>query len=224
MLFRSLDSSAVQLGDQVRAGQALFALGVRELMLERASVQAEIAQASREAEKRRAANQLPEMQVAEAQVVQGQAKLQQIQQRIQSAAVAAPMEGVIIEGEPGKNLGGPVRRGDTVVKIAALSSLYVEAAVSEKDLSLVAVGQSARLTLLAQPAQTYSLQVKRIIPQASVVDGDNAFPVRLEVEGETGSWWRPGMTGVAKISVGWRPIAWVVTRRLIDTLRIALWI
>jgi hypothetical protein len=48
--------------------------------------------------------------------------------------------------------------------------------------------------------------------------------VRLAIEGAAQNWWRPGMTGVAKISVGWRPLAWVATRRLIDYLRIKLWI
>jgi multidrug resistance efflux pump len=219
-----LDSSSVQLGDQVRRGQTLFSLNTRELLLERASIQAEIAQALREAEKRRAANQLPEMQVAEAQAAQGLAKLQQVVQRIQSAEVNAPLEGVVIEGEPGKNLGGAVRRGDTVVKIAALSSLYVEASVSEKDLSRIESGQSARLTLLAQPAETYRLKVTRIIPSASVVEGENAFPVRLELDGQAISWARPGMSGVAKVDIGWRPVAWIATHRLIDYLRVTFWI
>lgn len=219
-----LESSAVQPGSQVRAGDRLFSVGTRELALERASIQAEIAQASREAEKRRAVNQLPEMQVAEAQVAQAQAKLAQIQQRVRAAAVISPMDGVVIEGEPGKNLGGAVRRGDTVVKIAALSALYVEAAVPEKDLSHVAIGQQTRLTLLAEPALTHALTVQRIIPQASVVDGENTFAVRLAVEGSAENWWRPGMTGVAKISIGWRPLAWIATHRLIDYLRIKLWI
>lgn len=205
-------------------GDRLFAVGTRELALERASIQAEIAQASREAEKRRAVNQLSEMQVAEAQVLQAQAKLAQIQQRVKAAAVIAPMDGVVIEGEPGKNLGGAVRRGDTIVKIAALSSLYVEAAVPEKDLGHVTLGQKTRLTLLAEPALTHELTVERIIPLASVVDGENTFAVRLAIEGAAQNWWRPGMTGVAKISVGWRPLAWVATRRLIDYLRIKLWI
>lgn len=218
-----LESSAVQPGSQVRAGDPLFSVGTRELMLERANIQAEIAQASREAEKRRAVNQLPEMQMAESQVAQGQAKLAQIQQRVKAAAVVASIDGVVIEGEPGKNLGGAVRRGDTVVKIAALSALYVEAAVSEKDLSRVAVGQDTRLTLLAEPAVTHPLKVQRIIPQAAVVDGENTFPVRLALDGHPGSWWRPGMTGVAKIAIGWRPLAWIATHRLIDYLRITFW-
>jgi biotin carboxyl carrier protein len=219
-----LESSAVQPGSQVRAGDPLFSVGTRELMLERANIQAEIAQASREAEKRRAVNQLPEMQMAESQVAQGQAKLAQIQQRVKAAAVVAPMDGVVIEGEPGKNLGGAVRRGDTVIKIAALSALYVEAAVSEKDLSRVAIGQDTRLTLLAEPALTHPLKVQRIIPQAAVVDGDNTFPVRLALDGQPGNWWRPGMTGIAKISIGWRPLAWIATHRLIDYLRITFWL
>lgn len=218
-----LESSAVQLGEPVSIGQPLFAVSTRELVLERASIQAEIAQASREAEKRRAAGQLPEMQMAEAQVAQAQARWQQTQHRVQAAAVTSPMNGVVIEGEPGKNLGGAVRRGDTIVKVAALSALYVEAAVSEKDLSRIREGQSTRLTLLAQPAQTYQLQVKRIIPQASVVEGINAFPVRLELEESASAWWRPGMSGVAKIDVGWRPLVWIATHRLIDYLRITLW-
>lgn len=218
-----LESSQVQLGDQVQMGQALFSISTRELVLERTSIQAEISQVSREAEKRRAANQLPEMQVAEAQVSQAQAKLQQTQQRVQAAAVISPMDGVVIEGEPGKNLGGAVKRGDTLVKVAALSALYLEAAVSEKDLSRIKEGQSTRLTLIAQPSVTYDLTVKRIIPQASVIEGENAFPVRLELDTDAGAWWRPGMTGVVKIFVGWRPLAWIATHRLIDYLRITFW-
>ncbi len=218
-----LDSHAVQLGTAVRAGQPLFAISTRELVLERTSIQAEIAQASREADKRRAANQLAEMQVAEAQVAQGRAKLTQVQNRLKAAEVVAPIDGVVIEGEPGKNLGGAVRRGDTVVKIAAMSSLYVEAAVSEKDLSWVGPGLATRLTLLAQPAQTYALSVERIIPQASVVDGQNTFAVRLKLSEAASDWWRPGMTGVAKISVGWRPLGWILTHRFIDYLRLTFW-
>lgn len=219
-----LESSAVQLGDPVQIGQALFAVSTRELVLERASILAEMAQASRESEKRRAVNQLPEMQIADAQVVQSQARLQQTLQRVEAAAVTSPMNGVVVEGEPGKNLGGAVRRGDTIVKVAALSELYIEAAVSEKDLSRIREGQATRLTLLAQPSNTYALKVQRIIPQAAVVEGVNAFPVRLELDHPASPWWRPGMSGVVKISIGWRPLGWIATHRLIDYLRIVLWI
>ena len=32
------------------------------------------------------------------------------------------------------------------------------------------------------------------------------------------------MTGVAKIAIGWRPLAWIATHRLIDYLRITFWL
>jgi hypothetical protein len=36
-------------------------------------------------------------------------------------------------------------------------------------------------------------------------------------------WWRPGMTGLARIDVGSRNIAWILTHRMIDNLRMLLW-
>ena len=36
-------------------------------------------------------------------------------------------------------------------------------------------------------------------------------------------WWRPGMTGLARIDVGQRSIAWILTHRMLDNLRLLLW-
>ena len=218
-----LESNRSSLGATVKAGDELFALATRELSLERAGILADIAQYSRESEKRRAANQLPEMQIADAQASQSSARLKQVDYRLENALAKSPIDGVVVEGEPGKNLGGAVRRGDVVLKIAALSSLYVEVAVRERDLSRVAVDQGVRLTLLADTGATYSMRVARIVPAASVKDGENTFPARVEVLSTPPEWWRPGMSGVAKIHVGYRPVIWIVTHRLMDYLRLVLW-
>ena len=219
-----LESNRSSLGMPVKAGEVLFSMATRELILERASILADIAQFSREAEKRRSANQLPEMQISEAQANQAQARLQQVDYRLAHAQVTAPIDGVVVEGEPGKNLGGAVRRGEVVVKIAAMQQLYVEGAVLQRDLSRIEVGKSARLTLLADAGSSYDMRVVRIVPQASIKNGENTFPTRLETEQAPPSWWRPGMSGVAKIYVGFRPLIWIATHRLLDYLRLALWI
>lgn len=218
-----LEKSFVSLGASVNAGDSLFKMQTRELELERASSLADIAQYLREAEKRRAANQLPEMQIAEAQAAQAEARLKQIEYRLASAEAKSPINGILVEGEPGKNLGGAVRRGETVVKVASLGNLYVEAAVNERDISRVATESDARLTLLADTGQTYPMRVTRIVPAASVRDGANTFPVRLELRGGAPDWWRPGMSGVSQVYVGFRPLIWIATHRLVDYLRIALW-
>jgi biotin carboxyl carrier protein len=218
-----LESSQSSLGKTVKAGDVLFGMATRELLLERAGILADIAQYSREAEKRRSVNQLPEMLIAESQMMQAASRLKQVDHRLASAQAPAPIDGVVVEGEPGKNLGGAVRRGEVVVKVAALKQLYVEAAVNQRDLSRIAVDQSVRLTLLADTGHTYRLQLTRVVPASAVKDGENTFPVRLETLSPAPDWWRPGMTGVAKIEVGWRPIIWIATHRLVDYLRMALW-
>ena len=219
-----LESNQSSLGATVKAGDELFSLATRELGLERAGILADIAQFAREAEKRRAANHLPEMQIAEAQANQATARLKQVEYRLANARAKSPIDGVVIEGEPGKNLGGAVRRGDVVVKGAALARLYVEVAVRERDLSRVAVDQSVRLTLLADTGATYPMRVVRIVPAASVKDGENTFPARVEALSAPPDWWRPGMSGVAKIHVGYRPLVWIATHRLVDYLRLVLWL
>jgi hypothetical protein len=218
-----MEQSSLILGDHVQIGDPLFALSKMELVLERSALLAELAQANRDVDIRRSLDQFSEMQVALAKAAEVTAQLLQIDQRLASSQASAPIAGVVIEGEPAKQIGQAVRRGDVVVTLAALSSLYVEAAVSERDLSYIMKQQNARLTLLAKPRETYEMDVLRIIPAAAVQDADNVFPVRMTTPATTPEWWLPGMTGVVKISVGRKPIGWVISRRAVDYLRLFFW-
>ncbi|UPY37837.1 efflux RND transporter periplasmic adaptor subunit [Sediminicoccus sp. KRV36] len=220
-----IESSAVTLGSTVRAGAPLFALATQELQLERVSHLADIAQYVREAEKRLAAGQLVEMRIAEAQVAQTQARLDQVEYRLRSAAVVAPSDGIVVEGEPGKSLGGAVRRGEMVVKVAALAGLFAQLAVDERDIHRLREGMTTEVTLTADPHTAWHMRVTRVIPAAAVKDGVNTFPVRAEAEADAlpPDWWRPGMSGVARINAGHRSLGWIISHRLVDYLRLALW-
>lgn len=212
------------LGDVVGVGDLLFQLDRTELELERNTLLAELAQANREAEIRRAAGELSMMLIAEARAEEITTRLLQIDLRLAAAAARAPIAGIVVEGEPAMMIGEPVRRGEAVVTLAALSALHVEAAVSERDLAFVEPGLPTELTLLARPNESIDLSVRGVIPAAAVQDGDNVFPVRLTAPEAAPAWWLPGMTGVVKIDAGRRPLGWVATRRLVDWLRLALWI
>ncbi len=219
-----IESSQATLGMPVKAGDVVFTLATRELMLERAGALADLAQYSREVEKRRAANQLAEMRISEAQMAQTQAKLEQVEYRLSHARVATPIAGVVVEGEPGKNLGGPVKRGDTVLKVARVEQLYAEIAVDERDLELVAPGQEGEIMLVANPNHAWDVQVRRVTPAPSVKEGHNTFPVRAEPVAAQPDWWRPGMSGVAKVGIGYRNLLWMASHRVLDFLRLKLWI
>lgn len=218
-----IESSDIIIGSSVEKGDAIFVLNTAELTLERNALIAELAQSTRDAEIRRSLNQLSEMQVALAKSDELRAKLLKIDQKLSSATARAPIPGIVVEGEPAKKIGEAVRRGESQITIAALSSLYVEAAVSEKDLSFVREGQKVQLTLLARPKDTFLMNIVRIVPAPKVQDADNVFPVRMTAPEEVAGWWLPGMTGVVKVSAGTRPIWWIGSRRFLDYLRLLLW-
>lgn len=218
-----IEGSQIILGSVVEKGDVIFTLNTSELVLERNALIAELAQSNRDAEIRRSVNQLSEMLVAQAKADELRAKLLKIDQKLAGAAAKAPISGVVVEGEPAKKIGEAVRRGESQVTISALSSLYVEAAVSEKDLSFIAAGQPVELTLLARPKDTFTMSVARAVPAPEVQDADNVFPVRMSDPDTRADWWVPGMTGVVKISAGTQPVWWLASRSLVDYLRLLLW-
>jgi len=49
------------------------------------------------------------------------------------------------------------------------------------------------------------------------------FLLRAEITDDVASWWRPGMSGVAKVDVGPRNVFWILTHRTVDFFRLLLW-
>ena len=61
-----------------------------------------------------------------------------------------------------------------------------------------------------------------IVPVATAADGRNYFEVEATPDEQQANL-RPGLTGVAKIEVGSRSLAWLLFHRAADWLRLALW-
>jgi len=55
------------------------------------------------------------------------------------------------------------------------------------------------------------------------VNDRNIFKVRVRLS-EPPFWMRPGMEGVAKVSIGERPYIWIWTRKVVNWLRMKLWL
>ncbi|MCZ6619766.1 MAG: efflux RND transporter periplasmic adaptor subunit [Gammaproteobacteria bacterium] len=77
-------------------------------------------------------------------------------------AIRAPRRGTLIERHIVDGSG--VRRGQTLLSIADLSRVWVEAQVFEADLGLVSVGMSATITLPYLAGHSYSATVEYIYP------------------------------------------------------------
>jgi hypothetical protein len=214
----------VEIGDKVIRGAATVGLDTRELMLEESMAAAEVGRFAREAEKAQAIGQLADMQIALARQRQSAARLDLVRYHLAHAQLRAPMTGVVVEGELKKNLGGPVKKGDLLLKIARLDSTYVEVEIDQTDIHETAPGRRGELAFVGRPDLKVALVIERIEPMSTMKDGRNYFLARARVDAETQSWWRPGMGGTAKIDAGERSLLWVLTHRSLRFLQRALWL
>ena len=214
----------VDVGDVVRQGQTLSRLDTTDLDQQRAEILSEIQRYTAEQDKARAAGALAEMQVASARQVQSQARLKRIEYFLQQARTLAPFDGVVIEGERRNLLGSSVKRGDKLFRIAQVRDLYVILQVPEHAIRELRDDVQAELLLLSQPGEKIKLKVASFVPMAQVKGEEgNQFLLKAQILDPAAPWWRPGMTGIAKIEVGYRNITWVLFHRMIDKLRLWLW-
>jgi len=213
----------VQVGDRVEKGDPLLQLDTREFLLKESSAIADMHRFSRVAEKARADNALADMRIAEAQGDQARASLDRIQYHLARALITAPFSGVVVEGEKKDLLGAPVRKGDKLLTVARMEDYYVQLDVKEQDIHEITAADTGKIAFLSQPEKTFPIRLSRIAPIAQAKEKGSVFEVRAALKGSPASWWRPGMSGVAKIRIEKRRILWILTHRTVDFILLHLW-
>lgn len=214
----------VREGEQVRAGDRLVSLDSRELQLKQAQEAADIARFIREADKSRAQNALADMKIAQSRVVELTSELARTNYNLERATMTAQSDGIVVEGDSKKLLGAPVSKGDVLMKVARVENMYALIKIRERDIDEVRAGLPGELVLVSQPDSIFSIKIEKMIPLAEVDQREgNVFVMKAALEGQPKSWWRPGMSGVARIDAGKRTIAWMMTHRLVDFIRMYIW-
>ena len=172
-------------------------------------------------------------QIAQARTDQVAARMELLAHKIAQAVIVASMDGYVISGDLRKQLGAPVKTGDVLFEVAALANLRAELSVPE---DLIADVQAAfereeeaggelggELATTARPDERITFVVERINPVAEVVEQSNVFKVRVRLL-STPSIFRPGMEGLGKIDIDRRSYGYIWTRRMINWVRMKLWI
>lgn len=209
-------------GQQVEAGALLATLDDRDLRLETQRWASQQEQYNRQAADAEAQSNLAQIQIALAQTRQAAAQRELSESQLERSRVVAPFAGVITAGDLSQQLGGAVKKGQTLFEIAPLDSYRIVLEVEEADISWLNVGQKGKLVVTALPGEQFAFTTSLVTPVAKAREGRNFFRVEATLD-EFSPRLRPGMEGIAKVVVGERRLIWIWTHAFFDWLRLQTW-
>jgi RND family efflux transporter MFP subunit len=217
-----IEQAGVRAGQKVKKGDLLARLDDRDLQSEHRSLIAEEGELAKEHRQAIAVMDRSKAKMFEAQLARTRAGLALIEDKLARTELRAPLDGLVISGDWSRSLGVPVSRGELLFEIAPLDDYRVAIQVSDREIAGLAAGQHGELILSALPRQPVRLSVTDITTLAAEEPGEPTFRVEAELAGDAPEL-RPGMEGVAKITVGERRRWWIWTHALTDWLRLQFW-
>jgi RND family efflux transporter MFP subunit len=209
-------------GDLVKEGALLCRLDDRDLKLERLKWATEREQSSRQHDEAMAKHDRAQNRIMKAKMDQAEAQIALLDEQLTRTKVMAPFDGVVMSGDLSQSLGAPVERGQVLYEVAPLHEYRVIAQVDERDVMEIRVGQKSNLILPSMPGQEFPFIVDKITPVSTAKEGRNYFRVEGHLE-KPSERLRPGMEGIAKITIDRRKLIWVWTHEAIDWIRLQVW-
>ncbi|WPL19563.1 Macrolide-specific efflux protein MacA precursor [Thiorhodovibrio winogradskyi] len=214
----------VEPGDLFDQDELLVELDTRALLTDQAAALARLARHSREVEKAKATNALADMRVALLMVKETEAELQRIDFLLEQSRVTAPFAGVVVEGDLRTRIGAPVRQGEELMTLASMEQLFVRISLDEKEVVEVAPGDQAEARFVGRPEQRYRIRLTRLWPGAQVENNQSVFNLDAEFISAREPWWRPGMSGVVRIEAGRISLWKLLSKDILDHLRLKFWL
>jgi transcriptional regulator with GAF, ATPase, and Fis domain/multidrug resistance efflux pump len=138
-------------------------------------------------------------------------EMERARTRHDSAELRSPIAGVVVTPNLQNLAGQHLDAGGTFAQVLDLNSAQVQIAVPERDAPLIAPGQGAAIKLDSYPQRTWRDSVAVVSPVAQAGDGVRTFNAEVPVH-NSDAMLRAGMTGKAKIFIGWRPAGYVLLR------------
>ena len=157
-----------------------------------------------------------------AQLDQANAEFGLVEGALGRTRLTSPIDGVIVRGDFSQALGAPVDTGQVLFEVAPLESYRVVLEVDEFDVAGMETGKSGQLIIAALPGSTFAVSVQKVIPVTVSSEGRNYFLVEATLD-QPSLLLRPGMEGVAKVTVGQRKLIWIWTHGLVERLTVWFW-
>jgi multidrug resistance efflux pump len=209
-----------------RPETVLATLKTAELVTKLKGAQAQVLTALKQAQmaRKEGIKKEGEAQMYEAEAQKAQADADLYQQHIDSATIKSPVDGIVLQGDLRTKIGAPLKIGEELFHVADPAKIRAELSIPEDQIVDLKVGHPGELAAGTNPGMHIPFHVERINPVAEVVAAHNVFKVRAKLDGDPKVWMKPGMEGIAKVSVDKKPYAWLWTQRLVNWVRMKLWI
>jgi multidrug efflux pump subunit AcrA (membrane-fusion protein) len=152
-----------------------------------------------------------------------QTEIDRFNLQIKEATLRSPLDGVVMSEDITNKIGAKEQQATVLFEVAPPGSLRADLEVNERDIAEIkGPGQKGYLATSTFPGRYFDFRIERIIPKATPKEGDNSFTVYATIDNPA-SWMRPGLTGEAKVNTDHRTILWIWTHRLVEFIRLKLW-
>ncbi len=131
--------------------------------------------------------------------------------RMQNAELRSPSAGIVVTPDLQSAAGKHLDAGASFAQVLDLDSAVFRIAVPERDAALLQSGQAAAIKLDSYPQRTWHNNVSIVSPEAQAADGVRTITAEVPVS-NADAVLRAGMSGRAKIFIGWRPAGYVLLR------------
>lgn len=210
--------SRVMAGETVAQGQLLAILDGSELRSQIAGLRAKESQAVQRRAAALSAGDASNAELERFEIQQFREDIEVLESRLEDLDIRSPIAGVVVVGDLERVKGSPLSVGENLFEIAPLQNLIAEISIPESQVAYVAPDQQTRITLYAAQGRSHDSVLTRIHPRSELRDGDSVFIADANLDNTDGAL-RPGMNGIARVSVGLRPIAWILFHQPFEALR-----
>ena len=137
----------------------------------------------------------------------------------------APFDGEILtaKGDLTDKQDVEIKQGEELMQFGDPDTLRAELQVNDRDIQDVSTGQLGTLATVSEPTVKTPFTVSRVIPLGTPKEGANVFTVYGDLPAQVPAGWRPGMSGEAKVDAGKATWGWIWTHRLVDFVRLKIW-
>lgn len=219
-----IETVNVEIGDSIKAGETILAsLETADIRLKLTQSEANKSKYKKQAIASRDKDELGEAVIAEEMEKEADAEIAYLKYQIDQASLISPMSGIVVKGDLKRQIGAPVKVGDVMFEVCPLEALRAQLHIPEDQIFDIKEGQEGELALASDPGRKIKFVIEKINPIAEVENQRNIFKVRVQLS-EIHPGMRPGMEGVAKVTIGERRYAWIWSRKIVNWVRMKLWL